>query len=184
MEKQELPKIMPPESRQLCETNRIMPLDHYTPKASQLILKNCTSVATACKTHTPSLARLRKEYSPEKIHALVASYLIDFSLLLGLKRPLNEVQIEFIANEIVTNYWYFTIADINVIFRRAKSGYYGEFYESVNPPKILTWFSQYESEKDQHCIDVNINESSRLRGRDERRGQSFESIMKNFKTNK
>jgi len=148
------------------------------PRATQVILKECTTVAVACKVETPSLARLKKEYSPEKIHALVASYLIDLSLLLGLKRPLNEVQIEFIANEIVARYWYFTIADINVIFRRAKSGYYGEFYESINPPKILNWFSQYEFEKDQHCIDVNINESYQLRGRDDRRGESFESIMK------
>lgn len=70
----------------------------------------------------------------------IMMYLIDLREKINAKRHLSDEQIEEIAFEVVNSFYHFTIADIHVVFRRAKLGEYGEFYESIDMPKVMSWF--------------------------------------------
>lgn len=91
----------------------------------------------------PSLAVLRKEYGEAKIEAIIKLHLIDLCENVNLKRPLRDRQVDSIAREIVSEFYSLTIADVHVIFRQAKTGQYGEFYDSLDMPKVIGWFRRY-----------------------------------------
>lgn len=136
METQTLPTVINNES-----------LAIYSPKNLQLEFKNVTTVTQALQTGSKSMVALKNEFSTKKVEALIKLQLIELNEILNLKRPLNEKQIDDIAVEIVSQWYYLTMADVYLIFRRAKIGWYGEFYESINMPKILTWFRNYFDER-------------------------------------
>lgn len=117
----------------------------------------------------PSLARLRRDFGEDKIEAVVILYLIDLCDNLNLKRPLNDTQVKNIAREIVAEFYALTIADVYLIFRRAKTGDFGELYDSLDMPKVLSWFRAYFSERCEVAAQSSINEAGAYRTRDDRR---------------
>ena len=66
---------------------------------------------------------------------------------MNLKRPLKESQIDEAAFLIISEFKNITIADINLIFKRAKMGHYGPMYEALSIDKIITWFRDYFEER-------------------------------------
>jgi len=50
-----------------------------------------------------------------------------------------------------------------VIMKRAKSGYYGELYESLTPPKVLRWFADYDAERTVYFEDQHRRETDQYR---------------------
>lgn len=104
-------------------------------------------LAEANRDKYPSLARLRAEHGFEAIEDIIKLYLIDLSENVNLKRPLRPAQADSIAREVVAEYYSLTIADVHVIFRKAKTGEYGEFYESLDTPKVMSWFREYFADR-------------------------------------
>lgn len=92
---------------------------------------------------TPSVASLVKTYGAKVTEAYIKVWLINLNSSLNLKRPLEEHHIDECAFLIVSEYKNICIADINIIFKNAKLGKYGELYESLSIDKILRWFSDY-----------------------------------------
>ena len=129
----------------------------YTPKALRLSCGNITLVSQALEANTDSIATIKKELGVTKIEALIKVFLIDLNELLNLKRPLTERAINEIAFEVVSTYYNLTMADVYLLFKRAKTGYYGEFYESINITKVMRWFSDYHSERITFIADKNYN---------------------------
>lgn len=99
------------------------------------------------REQNPSLARLRADYGEEAIEDIIRLYLIDLSKNVNLKRPLRDSQVDNIAREVVAEYYSLTIADVHIIFRKAKTGEYGEFYESLDMPKVMGWFREYFADR-------------------------------------
>lgn len=95
----------------------------------------------------PSLAKIRTHYGSDATERIIKLYLIELTELVNLKRPLTEKQIDSIAMEVVARHYAMTIADIHVIFKKAINGEYGSLYESLDVPKVLTWFNDYFSER-------------------------------------
>lgn len=104
----------------------------------------------------PSLAVLRREYGEAKIEAIIKLHLIDLCENVNLKRPLRDRQVDSIAREIVAEFYALTIADIHVVFRQAKTGQYGEFYDSLDMPKVMGWFRQYFADRCAAGADESI----------------------------
>lgn len=138
-------------------------------------LSHVCNVSDALDAQTDSLAALVRENGTEKVEAIIKIYLIQLNDLLNIKRPLTEIQIEETAIEIVSSFKLLTMADIHVIFRRARRGEYGEMYETINMPKIITWFRQYDDERVQAAMERNERETERYKssytGSDERTGK-------------
>ncbi len=124
------------------------------------VRKNYSKVLTikdAIKADAPRLGQTIKIYGDTKIQVYIKLWLIDLNMMSGVTRPLNEAQLDFIANNIVTKYRELSIADINLIFNNAIEGVYGQFYESLTPPKILSWFVDYLSLRMTVCESMSFD---------------------------
>lgn len=157
-------------------------LEIYSPKNLRITYREVTTVEQALAVKSKSLLSLKNMYSPEKIAALIKLQLIELNELLNLKRPLTEQQIDAIADEILTQWHYLTMADIYLIMRRAKTGYYGEFYESITMPKVLTWFRDYFDERCDESERLSIQEASNYKVEGERVSKMNKADYNAFKS--
>lgn len=132
-----------------------------------------------CETH-PSLGRLRREHG-EKVEVVIQLYLVELGELVNIKRPLTEKQIALIAQEVVSRYPFFTMVDLHVLFRRAVTGGFGEWYESLDVPKVMRWFSLYFQERCSLAEEESINHRHYDKGDNltpERMTQYFDRITR------
>ncbi len=130
----------------------------YSPANCIKLYKDQTSIKLALKSGAGSLSQIKKGYGEEfqKLHVML--FIIDLQEKLGVKNKMNQAMLEECTDFIISDYWYFNLADMNLIFTRAKKGFYGQFYESVSMPKILEWFSSYSDERAGIAERTNLNE--------------------------
>lgn len=88
--------------------------------------------------------------SSRAIEIVIMEMLMQLNEAMNLKRPMSADQVQECAMLIVDEFKNLTIADIQVIFRGAKSGKYGEMYESLSMVKIMGWFRKYFEERCQY----------------------------------
>lgn len=122
-------------------------LEIYNPSNCLRLMVKVRTINDAMEIKTPSIALMVRRFGQKKIEAYIKLWLMSLNESINLKRPLKDYQIDECAFMIVSNYRNINIADINVIFKRAKSGDYGELYESLSMDKILRWFRDYFDER-------------------------------------
>lgn len=137
----------------------------------------------------PSLATLRKDHGSQKVETVIKLYLVELCEPVNLKRPLTERQIDTIAMEVVSRYYALTIADVHVIFRKAKNGEFGELYESMDMPKVMKWFSDYFNDRCEAGANASLRESDRFYDKGgnmtpERMRKRFDKLEKQLKSNR
>ena len=82
------------------------------------------------------------------------------SLLAGV---FSGMVIDVIASDIVADFRALNMADVWLVFRRARSGHYGELYESLNTAKVEGWFHEYFNERCSAAEEESIRESERYK---------------------
>lgn len=82
---------------------------------------------------------------------------------------MKEAQIIETAEMIMFDYPYLSLADLNLVFGRAKRGFYGQIYNRLDGQIIMTWFSEYHDERCRAAQDISISEASAFTDRSERR---------------
>lgn len=140
-------------------------IEIYNPKNLESPLREINTVALSIKTPTASVVDLIKAHGPVKTIAYLKLWLTDLNEFLHLKNPLTETEITFIAEAITEDFRTTTIADINIIFRRAKKGIYGKFYERLSAPEILTWFRDYYEERSNLAGELHRMSHSNQKGK-------------------
>lgn len=139
-------------------------LTNYSPKILAKEFKGITTVRQALSTQAQNLYALRNNVGEEKVCTLMKVYLIELNEVLGLKQPFSEAQIEAIAEEIVGMYSCLTMADVHLIFKRIKTGYYGNLYDRLPPPQMLGFFKEYFDERCEEAERQSVNEANTLTG--------------------
>lgn len=115
-------------------------------------------VRLAQSERSVSLATIRKHYGEELQRDYLAVWLINLNESLNIKRPMTESMILETVDLALQDYYYLSIADIYLIFSRAKKGMFGELYESLNCAKVLQWFANYAAERSAIFEQVNIKQ--------------------------
>lgn len=95
----------------------------------------------------PSFAVLRNSFGSKYIESILKLHLISLNQRMQLKRSLTETQISETAYEIISQFAVLNMADLNLVFRRIVTGYYGEMYESISTTKIMSFFRSYFNER-------------------------------------
>lgn len=116
-------------------------------KQLQESLRGVRTVKEALAVKTPSFAKLRKELGEKKAAAYIKLWLIDLNASLNLTKALTEYQIEETARLVLGEFWGLTIADVNIVFKNAKLGVYGNLYGALSMDKIFNWFRSYLEER-------------------------------------
>ena len=122
-------------------------MGHYSPSKALRVCSEIKTVEDSLKSRTPSIGEMFKNYGPEKTEAFIKLWLIDLNESLNLNKPLKESHIDQTAFLIMQSYKNISMSDLNLIFTKAKKGGYGQFYESLSMPKVLSWFDEYYNER-------------------------------------
>ncbi|MUV03358.1 hypothetical protein GN157_06510 [Flavobacterium rakeshii] len=88
---------------------------------------------------------------------------------------MTEDQIELCAIEVNETYYTLKISDLTFLFKKIISGSYGEFYESLTIPKVLSFFREYFEERCQ------LAEQQSLRTHNDDKSHSEFNYSKNIK---
>lgn len=140
----------------------------YSLKKVKRDLAPVKTIKQALEVQTPTLGLLRKQYGERQIEAYIKLWLIELNELLNATRPLTEAQIDETAYLILSEYYNISIADINIIFRKAKLGEYGDLYGTLSIDKILKWFGDYFNERGNVAGEMSRAEHDRIKYQDEK----------------
>lgn len=157
----------------------------YSPRECLFKFKEVKTIKQALSQNIGSLAQIKKGYGAELQREYVSLWIIDLQEKLGVKNKMHVDIITECAELILDEYYYFNLADVNLIFSRAKKGYYGQFYENISMPKILEWFENYSIERSEIAYQTNLSEHKAIKS-DKATSKSIEyqkelSIAKNTK---
>lgn len=147
-------------------------------------VKDALTLAESNRDKYPSLAVLRRNYGSEAVEDIIMLYLADLRDNVNLTRPLRDAQIELIANEIVSKFYSLTIADVHVVFRKAKTGEYAPFYEGLDMPKVTSWFNEYFDDRCAMAESISISNQFNDKGGNltpERMTEYFDNLEKQSK---
>lgn len=107
------------------------------------------------QANSPSIGFLQREQGKEFTHSMIMGWLVYLNELLNLNKPMSEDQIEMCATDILSDFYALKFSDLTLLFKKIISGSYGEFYESLSIPKVLSFFRQYFDER----LDIAVQES-------------------------
>lgn len=150
------------ESRTITLQERCERLDCYNPAAigktfaMVKTMKDCLAIQDSGEPVLMAITRQGKAESV-KITAMIALNIAAVDRFLHLKNPLNEDEIDFIAEQIVDEFGCaLTMADIYIVLRNAKAGVYGKFYERLSAPDVLNWFREYYDNRLDAAYEYNL----------------------------
>lgn len=161
-------------------TNREF-LETYNPKSLAVAFRDVKSPLAAIDSGGSNLWKLRKAHGDVKVAALIKLYMLELNNLLNLKRSLTEEMIDAIAEELLASFSMLNMADVHLVFRRAKTGHYGELYENVNMPKVLTWFTDYFEERCSAAAQRSVEEAQQYKRDTPRTSEAAEELEKQFR---
>lgn len=119
----------------------------YAPKHVIRELRRCNTVAKAMSAPMPKLRDLVSKIGERAVEAYLKLWLIDLNNILDLKKPLSEAQIDDLAFRICDKYRTLNIAEINLVFNRAKNGECGGILDRVHVPTVMKWFNDFFDER-------------------------------------
>lgn len=106
-----------------------------------------TNIELAMNAAAPTLGTFAREKGKDFAIGLVMGWLVYLNDILNLNKPMTEDQIELCAIEVNNTFYSLKISDLTFLFKKIISGSYGEFYESLTIPKVLTFFRVYYDER-------------------------------------
>lgn len=130
-------------------------------------MRKCNSINTPLKaidSMLPSISVLKKSIDSDTIQAYIEAWIVNLVKFLNLGKSMNEDQIFETASMIILEYYMLNLADINNIFRNAKMGKYGIFYDRIDGMIILSFFEKYCQERAQNASEREISRSYEFKG--------------------
>ena len=122
---------------QIQQQTALQKLMHFTPKQSLSVEHAIT------QDQIGLLRKLDKETTKDKIMQLVTRC----TQLMNVQNNMNGMQIEFCAEQIMQQKYFYSLEDIQLCLDRGAIGTYGTIYNRIDPATILAWFPLYDQER-------------------------------------
>lgn len=144
--------------------------------------RTVNSYVDVFKCGMPSLWDVEKAYGYEFLQAYIEGWIVNLREFVNIGKKMTDSQTFETAMIILQDYKFLTIADINLIFKRAKSGYFGALYDRLDGQIILGWFHKYFSERCDAAEEESINDSLKYKDANtERTSDKFAGNEHSFK---
>jgi len=101
------------------------------------------TVEQAMSDAYPTLATVRNYHGPEAAKDAVIEIIGQASALMNVGKNLKPHQIEFIAVEILQEFYWMNIGEIRYVMTRGVRGEYGEVYDRLDTMVIFGWIEKY-----------------------------------------
>lgn len=124
-------------------------------------MKMCQQVKTCndvFKADLPSLAKIGKQFTRDTAEAYISIWITNLVEFFQVGKRMGEFQIDETAMLVMDEYYMLTLADINLVFQRAKKGHYGELYDRLDGAIILSWFRKYFEERCETAESISMYE--------------------------
>jgi len=138
-------------------------------------------VSDALSRNTVSLVDIKKGKGQAFLRSYIAIWLIDLNELLNLKNPLSEAQITLCTEQIITDYSFLKLSELSLIFKRIVSGEFGELYERISMPKLMSIFRKYEQERTEVVTSESQQDHERFRYQENRTESYDDEIARWYK---
>ena len=124
-------------NNQIQQQTALQKLTSFTPKQSLSVEHAIT------QDQIGLLQRLDKQTTKEKIMQLVTRC----TQLMNVQHNMNAMQIEFCAENIMQQRYFYSLEDIQLCLDRGAIGAYGTIYNRIDPATILAWFPLYDQQR-------------------------------------
>ena len=101
------------------------------------------------------LQKLDKQTTKDKIMQLVTRC----TQLMNVANNMNGMQIEFCAENIMQQKYFYSLEDVQLCLDRGAIGAYGTIYNRIDPATILAWFPLYDQQR--QTISEAMNENAK-----------------------
>ena len=149
---------------------------------AQMACRSITNPVKVFACDMPTIGSIKKAYGDVFCQAYIETWIINFIDFVNLGKGMTAGQVMETALMILEEFYYMNLADINLVFKRAKSGYYGQLYDRLDGQIILGWFRAYAMERSQAAMELSIKESYSQKGRDTRQTKGEIKPISDFKT--
>ena len=95
----------------------------------------------------PTVASVRKYHDEQLALDAVVEIIAEAASLVNLGRNLKPNQIDFLAEEILREYYYLTLGDIRLMMKQGVTGKYGELYDRLDVQVVMGWLENYTEER-------------------------------------
>lgn len=154
--------------------------EKFTPAKCLMTFSKVNSAALCMQSEAPSLATIRKQYSDDFVIAYIALWIDNLNDFVNASRKMSPAQMEETAVILFQEYYYFNLADINLVFRRIKKGEFGQLFAELDGVKILSWFETYSRERMRTAADASISISDDYKDDLPRLSDNSENHIKNL----
>lgn len=136
------------------------------------------SLKTAVELKTPSLALHRKYWTATHTAVLVIWAIVHYTRKFSVGKGMDDESAELLAEFILDDYYFLTLADIKAAFAMAIKGEFGKIYDRVDAQVVLGWFKEYTERKMSHVEDLRIINHSKIKHEKQAKMKIPESLIK------
>jgi hypothetical protein len=121
----------------------------YIREATKAVKDERTSVALqySREAYFPLVDDVVSKCGTQAMEALVMAELVNLNIMLNLARPMSEAMIRatapLVVQHILDDDCGVTLADLRVIFDRAKVGRYGQYFGGIGSADVIGWIDAY-----------------------------------------
>lgn len=114
-----------------------------TPKGIIEAFGDVKTMDDSISLRTPQMSLIKRERGKDYARGYFKLWIVYLQGNINIKTKLSDDMVDLAAQTLLDEFWYCTLSDAKVIFSDALMGRYGEFYESLSIPKIVSWFDSY-----------------------------------------
>lgn len=141
-------------------------LSLYESKNKVAIIRQASEISSMEKVlQMPGRSQISacRKHNEEGLEKLLKHMLVDLSKSFTITNNLKSDQILEIVAEMMYNWWWLTLEDLQLFFRKIKMGEYGIVY-GLDTNKILTWLGDYDSKRLNLIHSIRKDEQYELSG--------------------
>lgn len=105
------------------------------------------TVEEAIKSPNSALSGMRAHYGETKTVASLILVIDQFAKFFNVGKPMNSQQISECAFNIMYEFYFLKLEDLNLFFTRFKTGYYGQLYDRLDGAIIMFKLREYVNER-------------------------------------
>lgn len=105
-----------------------------------------------------SLAQFRKE-NPESLYLVIETLLVKLAMSLNIGKNLEQWQITELAGDICQKYYFYSLEEIILVFKKGRIGEFGQLYDRLDSSVVMAWFEKYDTSEERMKLVQNFRVS-------------------------
>ena len=120
----------------------------------QILNLNVHNLAEVILRHKPKSIRALGKSNMDMCLDVISLFLVDLQDFYNVKTRMGSNQIKDLAMMLYSDYNHFTLYDLGLCFKMAKTGKFGKVYDRLDGGIIFEWLIHYEMERTDRIVTI------------------------------